>query len=142
MTPTAAAAAPAPTNPLLALSPGTVRALALLAELDRKPRVGLAQLSARTGLPLKRTEQLVGALRRAGLVDSIVGRHGGVMLRRPLAEISAFDVMTALEPQVAEKQFEDWLTGATSAAQSSATRLAQHLQACLVQLPVTALVAA
>jgi Rrf2 family protein len=127
---------------LINLSPGTVRALALLAELSRKPRVGLSQLSARTGLPLKRTEQLVGALRRAGLVTSVVGRHGGVSLARPLAEISALDVIAALEPQAQEKHFEDWLSGATDAARISAVRLAARMHETLGAMSISDLIAA
>src|ERR1700748_2319051 len=49
------------------------------------------------GLPLAYLEQVVARLRRAGLVMSARGAHGGYWLSRPAEEINMDEVVQALE---------------------------------------------
>jgi Rrf2 family transcriptional regulator, cysteine metabolism repressor len=65
-------------------------------------------------LPLAYLEQLVGELRRAGLVEGIRGVHGGYRLARPPAEVTVGDIYRVLEGEVApvECTAEGYLPGA------------------------------
>src|SRR5579885_650430 len=53
------------------------------------------------GLPLAYLEQVVARLRKAGLVMSARGAHGGYWLARPAEEIAMVDVVQALEGAIA-----------------------------------------
>jgi Rrf2 family transcriptional regulator, cysteine metabolism repressor len=61
----------------------------------------LAEIAKAENLPLPYLEQLVSRLRRAGLVSSTRGAHGGYELARPPAEITMGDVLRALEGPIA-----------------------------------------
>ena len=60
-----------------------------------------ADVAARTGLALPTVSKLLKQLARAGLVASVRGAQGGYQLGRPAHEISAADVIDALEGPVA-----------------------------------------
>ena len=68
--------------------------------VDGEP-VPLAEIAARGGLPLAYLEHLVARLRKAGLVDSRRGSRGGYMLARPAGEITAAEIVEALEGSIA-----------------------------------------
>jgi Rrf2 family protein len=53
------------------------------------------------GLPLAYLEQVVARLRKAGLVMSARGAHGGYWLARPAEEIAMDEVVQALEGSIA-----------------------------------------
>jgi Rrf2 family protein len=53
------------------------------------------------GLPLAYLEQVVARLRKADLVMSARGAHGGYWLSRDPSEITMYDVVSALEGQIA-----------------------------------------
>jgi Rrf2 family protein len=53
------------------------------------------------GLPLAYLEQVVARLRKAGLVMSARGAHGGYWLARPAEQISMDEVVQALEGSIA-----------------------------------------
>jgi Rrf2 family protein len=57
----------------------------------------LAEVARHEALPATYLEQLVGKLRRASLVASHQGAHGGYELARPPREITVGDVMRVLE---------------------------------------------
>lgn len=59
--------------------------------------VSAADVAAATGLALPTVSKLLKSLARAGLVQSTRGARGGYRLARPAAEISAADVIDALE---------------------------------------------
>ncbi len=61
----------------------------------------LKAIAANEGLPLAYLEQVVARLRRAGLVMSARGAHGGYWLSRPAQEISMLEVVQALEGAIA-----------------------------------------
>jgi FeS assembly SUF system regulator len=60
-----------------------------------------ADVAARTGLAVPTVSKLLKVLTRAGLVTSVRGAQGGYHLARPPKEISAADVIDALEGPVA-----------------------------------------
>jgi Rrf2 family transcriptional regulator, cysteine metabolism repressor len=81
-----------------------VRVMAHLAregdEADPAP-IPLGAIADAEGLPLAYLEHLVQRLRRAELVESRRGAHGGYSLARPADQISMADVVAALEGEIA-----------------------------------------
>ena len=76
----------------------------LMVELGRQvPEhpTSLKAIADAEGLPLAYLEQVVARLRRAGLVMSARGAHGGYWLSRPAEEINMDDVVQALEGAIA-----------------------------------------
>lgn len=78
----------------------------LLALIDLAGRFGDGPVSARgvserQSIPLKFLEQLLAALRKAGIVTAVRGAHGGFALTRVPAEITVLDVVEALEGPLA-----------------------------------------
>lgn len=55
------------------------------------------QCIASTGVPKQYLEQLLGNLRRAGLVQSVRGAQGGYHIAKPPGEITLLHVIDALE---------------------------------------------
>ena len=74
-----------------------VQAMIDLALRERSGPVALAQIASRQGVSLSYLEQLFSRLRRAGLVESTRGPGGGYTLGRRPAEISAADIVSAVE---------------------------------------------
>jgi Rrf2 family cysteine metabolism transcriptional repressor len=76
----------------------------LMVELGRQGNgapVSLGAVAEAENLPLSYLEHLVARLRKAGLVVSQRGAHGGYLLARPAAEIDMLEVVQALEGQIA-----------------------------------------
>lgn len=72
----------------------------LMVELGRRGAdapVPLSEVAERESLPLSYLEHLVARLRKAGLVDSTRGAHGGYRLARPPEEITMDEVVQVLE---------------------------------------------
>ena len=63
--------------------------------------LSLAEISRSEHLPLAYLEQLVGELRRAGLVEGTRGLHGGYRLSRPPDAITVGEVYRVLEGPIA-----------------------------------------
>jgi Rrf2 family cysteine metabolism transcriptional repressor len=78
-----------------------VRVMAHLAGTDEAGPVPLAQIADAEGLPLAYLEHLVQRLRRAELVTSRRGAHGGYALARPPASITMAEIVGALEGRIA-----------------------------------------
>ena len=78
-----------------------VRVMAHLAACDGAQPVALGSIAEAEGLPLAYLEHLVQRLRRAELVHSRRGAHGGYSLSRPAAAISMAEVVAALEGDIA-----------------------------------------
>lgn len=75
----------------------------LMVELGRRADRGPVPLTAVAeieNLPLSYLEHLVAKLRKAGLVNSTRGAHGGYVLARPAEEIEMLEVVEALEGPV------------------------------------------
>jgi Rrf2 family protein len=79
-----------------------IRVLVALAHADPERPVSLAGIARADKLPHAYIEQLVGALRRAGLVTATRGHSGGYRLARPPAEISLVDAVRALDGPILE----------------------------------------
>lgn len=60
-------------------------------------------LSEKLGISKIYLEQVFSLLKKAGLVNSIKGAQGGYRLARPPQDISALEVLTALEQSLFEK---------------------------------------
>jgi len=78
----------------------------LLALIDLGVRYGDGPVSAREvsqrqGIPAKFLEQLLAALRKAGIVCAVRGAHGGFALTRDPGEITVLEVVEALEGPLA-----------------------------------------
>jgi Rrf2 family transcriptional regulator, cysteine metabolism repressor len=76
----------------------------LLVELGRHGTeipVSLKAIAEAEGLPLAYLERIVALLKKAGLVESQRGAHGGYRLARPAAEITMDEAVLALEGVVA-----------------------------------------
>jgi Rrf2 family transcriptional regulator, cysteine metabolism repressor len=76
----------------------------LMIELGRQPGstpISLNSVAEAERLPLSYLEHLVAKLRKAGLVTSTRGAHGGYRLAKPAAEITMDAVVQALEGQIA-----------------------------------------
>ena len=63
--------------------------------------ISLSTVAEAERLPLSYLEHLVAKLRKAGLVDSTRGAHGGYRLAMPAEEITMDSVVEALEGQIA-----------------------------------------
>ena len=76
----------------------------LMIELGRQSPehpTSLKAIADAEGLPLAYLEQVVARLRKAGLVMSARGAHGGYWLARPAEEIAMDEVVQALEGSIA-----------------------------------------
>lgn len=63
--------------------------------------VSLREIAECQGLSLSYLEQLIGPLRRAGLVVSVRGAKGGYILGRPRGEITVGDIIRVMEGSIA-----------------------------------------
>jgi len=79
-----------------------IRVLVTLARTDDDTCLSLAEIARREKLPHAYLEQLVGDLRRAGLVSSTRGVAGGYRLARPAADIAMTDALRALDGPLLE----------------------------------------
>ena len=78
-----------------------VRVMVELARRGGAEPVALAEIAEHEGLPPAYLEHLVARLRRAGLVESRRGAHGGYLLAREPAQITMAEVVEALEGRIA-----------------------------------------
>ncbi len=78
-----------------------IRVMAHLARRDGDEPISLGSIANVEGLPLAYLEHLVQRLRRADLVESQRGAHGGYSLGRPADEISMAEIVEALEGDIA-----------------------------------------
>ena len=88
---------------MLRISKLTDYATLILARLASPPlqRLTAAQIAADTGLAVPTVSKLLKQLHRRALVQSTRGLHGGYLLARPAAEISAAQILDALEGPMA-----------------------------------------
>lgn len=84
--------------------------------------VKVAEISDRRDITLQNTFKIVHLLSRAGFIKATRGRHGGVQLARPAADIRIGDVVRAMELLNLEIERED---AGQSAAQGQLAALDQ-----------------
>jgi len=77
-----------------------MRALVEVALGGAEP-TSLKTVADRQGLSHQYLEQIFAHLRRAGIVESVRGAHGGYRVARPLDEVPALEVVELLEGSVA-----------------------------------------
>jgi Rrf2 family transcriptional regulator, cysteine metabolism repressor len=81
-----------------------VRLLVELGRQDAGAPTSLKAIAEAEGLPLAYLERIVALLKKAGLVESTRGAHGGYRLARDPATIQMDEVVTALEGAVVPMQ--------------------------------------
>lgn len=69
--------------------------------------VKVADISERRDISLQNTFKIVHLLSRAGFIQAMRGRHGGVRLSRPAADIRIGDVVRAMESLRLEVESEE-----------------------------------
>lgn len=74
-----------------------LRAMIDMARFSEEEPVSISSISARQGISEGYLEQIVSLLKKAGLVKSIRGAGGGYILAKDMGEISAGDILRALE---------------------------------------------
>jgi len=77
-----------------------LRAIIDLARYSEYEPVSISSIAARQDISERYLEQIVGLLRKAGLVKSIRGASGGYVLAKEMSEISVGDVLRALEGDI------------------------------------------
>jgi len=73
--------------------------------------VTLAELARYEGLTISYVAKMIGALRRAGLVQSVLGRTGGYTLSRPATRVSVGEVLGALGGKLYDTNYCDRYSG-------------------------------
>ena len=88
---------------MLRISKLTDYATVILGRLAAEPtrRFTAGQLASETRLAAPTVSKLLKQLHRRGMVNSTRGLHGGYLLARPAAQISAADILDALEGPMA-----------------------------------------
>jgi Rrf2 family cysteine metabolism transcriptional repressor len=98
-------------------SPYAVSALVELALAGGREPVPIGELARRRDVPVQFLEQLFGALRRAGILASQRGVHGGYRFARPPSEVTVLEVVEVLDGPVgtgAQGVFEEAAAAARS----------------------------
>jgi Rrf2 family transcriptional regulator, cysteine metabolism repressor len=75
---------------------GVKAILELAAQPERRP-LQVRSIAKKQGLPVRFLEHVMNSLKKAGLVESIRGAHGGYLLNRSPKEISLGDVLKAID---------------------------------------------
>ena len=74
-----------------------MRAMAELASPQSGSTLSVKEIGARQNISIKYLSQIMNTLKKAGLVRSICGMHGGFTLLKPPQHITLMDVFQALE---------------------------------------------
>ncbi|WP_017297490.1 RrF2 family transcriptional regulator [Nodosilinea nodulosa] len=114
----------------------SVKALLDLTLHPSRQPVSVNTIAERQGLPPPYLEKLLIDLRRAGIVDSVRGPHGGYRLAKPADQIFLGQILEAVGEQVdplprhspQASQAEDWVTFAVW------NRLSQKLKEALYSI--------
>jgi Rrf2 family protein len=77
-----------------------VRALVELALNEGESPLGVAEIARRQRIPDRFLEQIFGELRRANILESRRGAHGGYRFAMPTEEITVLDVVEILDGEV------------------------------------------
>lgn len=78
-----------------------MRAMVSLARMYGQGPVPLTAIASDSAVPPTYLEQLIGPLRRAGLVVSTRGAHGGYQLSRPPQDVRVGEVYRVMEGPIA-----------------------------------------
>lgn len=83
-----------------------MRAMVYLAENEREGPQTLSRI-ARCGMSFDYLEQLLGTLRRQGLIKTVRGNQGGYFLARPAKDITLYEIITAVDGPIITDLCED-----------------------------------
>lgn len=83
--------------PITTRSEYGMRAMLLLASGSTALRMSTTEISESARIPRKYLEQILRDLKRAGLVRSYAGVHGGYELTRPATEITTGEIVRSLD---------------------------------------------
>src|SRR6056297_606121 len=78
-----------------------LRAMVDLAEHEEGKAIPIREISERQNISEQYLEQLFATLRKAKLVKSVRGAHGGYMLNHEAEDITVADIITTLEGPIA-----------------------------------------
>lgn len=81
-----------------------VYALCYLSRQQRGAALSAADVAAAVGIPKDYTSKVLQRLADAGLVVSVIGRHGGYALAKELRDISLVEVLDGLNPPEEENR--------------------------------------
>jgi FeS assembly SUF system regulator len=132
---------------MLRISKLTDYATVLLAALSSEPAVphSASGLAERTGIAAPTVSKLLKELQRAGLVRSTRGARGGYRLARPAEDISAAEIIDAVEGPVAltECASDDGQCGleAHCSVGHSWQQVSLAIRRSLSEVPLTTLIA-
>lgn len=107
-----------------------MRALVEVAIGGERP-TSLKQVAERQGLSQQYLEQIFAVLRRAGVVDSVRGAHGGYRVVRPFDQIRALEVIELLEGSLAPVACIDDADGCERIGQCSTEGLWRDVDAAV-----------
>ena len=108
-----------------------VRLLVELGRQDGETPVSLKAIAEAEGLPLAYLERIVALLKKAGLVESTRGAHGGYRLTRDPSEIRMDEAVVALEGAVAPMSC---FVEETEEGRVLCSHLADHGHGCATKL--------
>lgn len=74
-----------------------IRAVMYLAQLGPNQKAATSQIAEAQGIPLSFLAKIVAQLSVAGLLSTMRGARGGVMLARPAEEINLLEVVEAID---------------------------------------------
>ena len=77
-----------------------VRALVALALNEGDAPLGVAEIARRQYIPERFLEQILGELRRADVLESRRGAHGGYRFAVPTEEITVLDIVEILDGEI------------------------------------------
>lgn len=80
-----------------------VQIMRVLAQMPEGTKLRAQELAEKANVPIGFVPTIVATLHRAGLLRCQPGRTGGCQLGRPPEEISALDIITALEGPLTDK---------------------------------------
>lgn len=82
-------------------------AMHVLSHAPRQRTMQIREIAAMTGISHGYLEQILSALRRAGLLQSIRGASGGYRLSRGAAQITVLEIIEALEGTLCAHESEN-----------------------------------
>ena len=97
-----------------------LRCLVQLARLESGQSATIPQIADAEGVSPHNVAKYLAILRRAGIVDSERGQHGGYTLAQPPNQICVADVVSALGGPLYDPSFCDHFTGSGDACQHTA----------------------
>ncbi|MCY1722304.1 Rrf2 family transcriptional regulator [Prolixibacteraceae bacterium Z1-6] len=78
-----------------------MRAIVEIAKADRKKGILQKDISKNQGISIKYLDQIVHALKEAGLIENVKGKKSGYRITRNASDITVHQIHLAFEPEIA-----------------------------------------